>query len=171
MVLGGPERPPTANGYIYPNPIDRWQERESFRLFRKIKPPMKPPIGPEKEPIVLITFDENRNLIVHLPEELGYVTKQTTLHGGVFTINQETGEISVNIDALPGIVDTMHPNMDGGGAIFIVVIYHNSDYHLNDEDIEVKLPFGFEALDPIHDADQNTIVIIQRNKFLLEGEE
>lgn len=172
MPLEGPERLPTANGYIYPKPKDRWEQRESFKLFRIPKPPSKPedPVDPVDPPVVEITIDKERNLIVNLPGELEYVTKQTTLHGGVFTIDQSTGEVTVNVDALPGIIDTMYPNIDGGGAIFIVIIYFNPNYELKDDDIKVKLPFGFEALAPIHDANQNTIIIIQRDNFLFPEE-
>lgn len=172
VPLEGPERPPTATGYIYPNPKDRWEERESFKLFRDPESPSRPPDPPPEPPKPIeIGVDKDRNLIVNLPGELGYVTKQTTLHGGVFTIDQSTGEITVNLDAIPGIIDTMHPNIDGGGAIFIVEIFYNPNYIVTPEDIGVKLPFGFEALDPILDKDNNTIIIIQRDKFLFPEEE
>lgn len=32
----GPDRPPTSDGYQYPNPKNRWEERESFKLVQDI---------------------------------------------------------------------------------------------------------------------------------------
>lgn len=165
----GPERPPTSNGYIYPNPSDRWQERESFRLFRDPLPypgEQEPPVPPK----VTITFDEDRNLIVICPGELGYVTKQTSIHGGVYNVDKVTGEITVNMDMIPGIVETNQPNLDGGGGIFIVILFNNPDCIIVDEDIVIKIPFGFQALDPIHDSDNNIVIIIQRDEFLFPEE-
>ena len=34
----GPDRPPTADGYTYPNPKNRWEERESFKIVQDIPP-------------------------------------------------------------------------------------------------------------------------------------
>ena len=39
----GPDRPPTADGYIYPHPQNRWEERESFKLVQDIPQYIKPP--------------------------------------------------------------------------------------------------------------------------------
>lgn len=41
MPIDGPERPPTSNGYIYPHPKNRQEERESFKIFREPNPPTK----------------------------------------------------------------------------------------------------------------------------------
>lgn len=169
-MTSGPERPPTSAGYIYPNPSNRWEERESFRLFRDPLPPFKPE-PPKSDAIVIITTDADKNLEVIGPAELKYVTKQTVISGGVFTIDESTGEITIDVDMIPGIVDVNKPNVDGGGAIFIVILYYNEELNLQNDDIETKLPFGFESLDPIRDKDNNIIVIIQRDLFLLPEEE
>ena len=38
----GPNRPPTAEGYIYPHPQNRWEERESFKIVQDIPQYFKP---------------------------------------------------------------------------------------------------------------------------------
>lgn len=38
----GPARDPIAEGYIYPHPQNRWEERESFKLIQSIAPYQKP---------------------------------------------------------------------------------------------------------------------------------
>lgn len=168
-ALAGAERPPTATGYIYPNPKNRQEEQESFKLLRDPKaPPTVPtdptdPGTPAKTPDITVSIDTERNLVIDINENLKYVCKQTTLYGGVFTIDQTSGDITVNQDALPGIVDTMEPNIDGGGAIFIIIVYYNPNYAFDYSDAKITLPFGFEALAPIKDANQNSIIIIQRN--------
>lgn len=166
----GPERDPISDGYIYPHPKNRWEERESFKLFRDIAP--YPPLYPPEKipPKVLITFNEERNLIVVPQGDITYVTKQTSIDGGVFNVDHTTGEITVNSNMIPGIVDINLPNIDKGGGIFIVILYKNPDYLITDEDVVVKLPFGFQSLKPIHDENDNMIIIIQRDKFLFPEE-
>lgn len=169
-MTSGPMRDPTANGYIYPHPENRWEERESFRILRDPDPYTKPK-DPEPVYKVLITFDEDNNLQVIGPPEIGYVTKQTSVHGGVYNVDETTGDITVNTDMIPGIVDANKPNLDGGGGIFIVVLYHNPEFILSDDDIYTKLPFGFSSLKPVRDKDENIIVIIERDEFLYPEEE
>ena len=178
--LDGPERPPTAQGYIYPKPKNRSEERESFKLFRMPKPSLDPndpnnpdnpnnPNNPANKHAANIRVNKDRNLeVVLASDELNYSIKQTTLHGGVFNINETSGDISINPEALPGVIDVMQPNIDGGEPIFIVIIYYNPKFELNDKDIVVKLPFGFDALAPIRDANKNTIIVIQRDNFLYQ---
>ena len=178
--LVGPDRPPIANGYICPHPKNRQEERESFKLLRYPAPPtgtqtppdpVDPPEPPEppKPHALEVSVSENKDLIINIAGDLQYACKQTTLYGGVFTIDQSTGDVSVNTDALPGIIDAIEPNIDGGGAIFIIIVYYNPNYPFNDNDIKITLPFGFESLAPIKDANQNTIIIIQRDNFLFPG--
>ena len=38
----GPDRDPTSEGYIYPHPKNRWEERESFKLIKDIPRYIKP---------------------------------------------------------------------------------------------------------------------------------
>jgi len=230
-MVSGPERDPTAEGYQYAHPKNRWEERESFIILRDPDPPYE-----EKEDrshiLVEVGFDQNRTLYVNTPGEVGYVMKQTTLHGGVYTIDQETGEITINEDMLPGAVEVNQPNIDQGGAIFLIVLYtgeqrypefkvelpegdltvKNPEYYggpgfnlidgylyitgldgevtryelvdgkmiindpitnieIKEENIEVKIPFGYESFYPIKDKDGNVIIIIQRDPFLLPKDE
>lgn len=165
----GPERLPTSIGYIYPNPSTRWQERESFKIMRDI-PGYPLPEEPKVPPKITITLDEDRNLIVLKPDEITYITKQTSVHGGVYNVDQTTGEVTINTDMIPGIVETNKPNLDGGGGIFIVILYYNFSCPINDDDIVVKLPFGFEALPPVLDKDNNKVIIIRREEFLIPEE-
>ena len=140
------------------------EERESFRLLRDPEP-YKIPIK-ESNAIVTIGFDDYRNLHVDCPDGLVYTFKQTTIHGGIYTIDQTTGNILINEDMIPGLVETNQPNIDEGGGIFIVVLYYNGEIPITDDDIKVNLPFGFETIKYIHDENKNTIVIIQRDEFL-----
>ena len=56
----GPERKPTSNGYIYPNPKNRWEERESFKLFRDPSPYKEPEEEIEKHKVTIaITGTDN----------------------------------------------------------------------------------------------------------------
>lgn len=176
-ITSGPDRDPTSEGYIYPHPSNRWEERESFRLFNNVAPYEK---KLESEKLITITFDDNRNLLVIYRGEngkydeggvwTGYIAKQTSVDGGVYDINQTTGEITINSEMLPGIISSNQPNLDQGGGIFIVVIYYDKDNPISDDDIETKLPFGFESLKPVHDKNENIIVIIQRDEFLFPEE-
>lgn len=169
IQTAGPERLPTSTGYIYPNPANRWQQRESFKIMRKIAGyPL--PEEPKDPPKIIITLDEDRNLLVIKPDEIIYTTKQTSINGGVYNIDHNTGEVTINVDMLPDIVDVNKPNLDGGGGIYAVILYYNHSCQISDDDIVSKLPFGFETLPPIHDKDENIIVIIKREEFLIPEE-
>lgn len=169
--LEGPERPPTSQGYIYPHPKNRWEERESFKLLREVVPykPPKPKDPDEDKPyIIKIIINKEKNLEVIKPDSIKveYEFKQTTIHGGVFTIDQKSGEITVNTEMIPGIVPMNQPNVDKGPSIFIVVFYFNPVSPIDDSLIRTILPIEFESMKPIRDKDDNTIVIIQRDEFL-----
>jgi hypothetical protein len=166
--LAGPERDPTAEGYIYPHPENRFEEQDSFRFYTKQVKPPKPVVEPT---LIEVGIDDDNNFYVTGLGEFGYVTHQTTLHGGVYNLDESTGKITINAAMIPGVVHTMLPNPDEGGSIFIAVLYKDPSFHFDDEDITVKIPFGFSTIPPIHDKDGNIIVIIERDKFLLPGEE
>ena len=169
-ITKGPDRDPISQGYIYPHPENRTQERESFIIMRDI-----PRSVPEiiKEPLIFISVDENRNLSIKCPDDLTYVIKQTTITGGVFTIDENTGDIAIVENMLPGLIDVMQPNIDNGGSIYIIIFNYNEDIQFTDDDIESELPFGFERHKLIKDSNNNNILIIQRDEFLypVEGEE
>lgn len=161
----GPERSPTAQGYIYPNPKNRWEERESFKIMRDI-PTYEEPL--KKEKLLTITFDQSRNLKLIYRGETpwsGYDVKMTTITSGVFNINADTGEITINEDMLPGIVSVNQPNLNNGDEIFIITLFDPIHW----EDVEVILPFGFtETFIPYSEG--HIRVIIEYEKFLLPEE-
>ena len=249
----GPERDPIAEGYIYPHPKNRWEERESFKLVQSIAPYKKPsrdysakivvtiisnqfyyiiemPIGTAIERIQrvrycnenegkLITnisdidankiehvwkygngkYDEihlrhvfpgdfiylydsitmgkfdptnisylttDKNLIVTGPSELKYSIMQTSMSGGVFDVNQTTGEITINEDMLSGIIENTTVNADGGGGIFVIKFIKDDTIFTGLDDIEFILPFGFTVVGDVRDSNGNLIIIIKRDEFL-----
>ena len=137
-MVNGAERAPTAEGFEYPHPKNRWEERESFIIMRDVEPPYKEEVD-RSHILVEVGFDQDRMLYVHTPGELGYVMKQTTLHGGVYTIDQETGEITINEEMLPGAVEVNQPNIDQGGAIFLIVLYTGESHY---PEFKVEFPEG-----------------------------
>lgn len=161
----GPDRDPTSEGYIYPHPSNRWEERESFKITRDIPGPSRE----EKKTLIFITVDENRNLSITCPDELKYTVKQTVIHGGVFTYNED-GNIIIDQDMLPGIVDVNKPNIENGGGIYIIIFKYNENIIFTNDDISSKLPIGFELHPLIKDQNNNSIVIIQRDEFLYPEE-
>lgn len=161
----GPTRTPTAEGYIYKYPKNRWEERESFRLFRE---PGRPYIEKDDhEYIITIDFDDKKNLRISGPDGLRFDIKQTSINSGVFNVDHESGETTINVNMIPGLVNKNEVNLDGGGGIYIIVLYgDNTSY--KDSDIQVIVPFGLTVAPYIHDGN-NTIVIIQRDEFLMHG--
>lgn len=271
----GPERDPIAEGYIYPHPKNRWEERESFKLIRDIPPMHYEAMDKVYDKLITIamipnkyfkifemhlgqifqriqrirevrddtlitnimtinrsdilkkwTYDNgaykelldrriykgdfiylwdidtrgdfdpvseywtrDRNFLVLSPNDLQYVTIQTSVDGGVYNIDEETGEITINEDMLPGPIDNSQCNYETGGGLFLVKFFNHtireyepdpgqivdttSPYHqydIKDEDIEIIIPFGFEHIGNVVDSEGNLIVIIQRDKFLLPEE-
>jgi len=167
----GPERDPTSEGYIYPHPENRWQERESFKIVRDIPSPNYED-NIEKSSLIFITLDNDRNLFITCPEELKYIIKQTVTTGGIYTYDEE-GNIHIDEDMLPGIIESNKPNIDNGGGIYIIIFFKNDDIQFTDEDISYKLPFGIVLHPIIKDKNGNSLVIIQKDEFLypVEGEE
>lgn len=158
----GAERKPIAEGYIYSNPKNRWEERESFRLVRTIAPYVKPG---EVKPnyLVIITLDEDKNIKVIRPEGISYITRSTTVVSGVWQVDSDTGEITVDEDMLNGLIESNKPSIDGEDSLFIVILTPNEDITLSDDDIGYDLPFGFTVIKPYaHISDGSTVVIIAR---------
>lgn len=255
----GPERDPIAEGYIYPHPKNRWEERESFKLFRNIPRFIKSEIKKDLKLITIAiektskyvifemndgdeitkdvqqiyditkdTFITNKqeivkdnisniwryykgkhvkvkprrvykynyvyiwntnilgefngniensyinrdsNIIVVSPKEIYYDIKQTSLHGGIFDIDPTNGNITINESMIPGIIESTQPSISTGGSIFIITLHQTNELQITNDDIDIKLPFGFEALTPFRDKDDNVIVIIRRDPFLFPEEE
>ena len=87
------------------------------------------------------------------------------------TILSSYQKVTINTNMIPGLVSVNEPNLDGGDGLFIVILYHNPDVQINNNDIAVKLPFGFIPLKPIWDENNNIIIIIARDKFLIPEKE
>lgn len=159
----GPERGPTADGYIYKQPKNRWEERESFKIFRPI---YKKPLEEVKPPIIGISFDENRNLVVNGPEGMKYTMYQSSINSGVFSIDHTTGEVTVNPHMLDAMVPENEINLDGGDGIYLIAIDPIDGVEVANEDIEYKVPFGFAVHDPIRSDEGKLIIIVERDPFL-----
>ena len=168
-LTSGPDRDPTSQGYIYPHPSNRWQERESFRLTRDIPKPVPKP-SKKDTALIVITINDERNLNISCPKGLEYKIKQTTIDGGVYTIGND-GNIIIDENMLPGIVEVNKPNLDGSGATYIILFKKNPDIPFEEDDIYSELPFGFERRKLIKNIDGNDLVIIQRDEFLYPREE
>lgn len=165
-TTSGPERDPISTGYIYPNPANRWEERESFKLVRDIPRSIDKPEDISKSSLIFITVDDDRNLSITCPEELKYVVKQTVINGGVFTYDENDGSIIIDEDMLPAIVDVNKPNIDNGGGLYIIIFEYNENIQFTDDDVNSKLPFGFELHSIIKDSNNNSIILVQKDEFL-----
>lgn len=168
----GPERKPISIGYIYPNPKNRWEERESFKLTRDIPPYVEPP-KEVKEYLITIQFDENNNFEILRPEGLEIDIRATTETGGVFQIDSETGEITIDEEMLEASVSQNNPSLDGEQSVFFVIFKYNENIPYTDDDITAILPFGFMRIIPYcHTKDKDTIVIITKvNPEFFPGED
>lgn len=167
----GPDRGPISYGYLYPEPKNRKEERESFKIVRPIKPYPSFEDPEEEIPKILITFDDDRTFIVIKQVDIEHDVKQSSINSGVYDFNHTTGEVTINTNMIPGLVSVNEPNLDGGDGLFIVILYHNPEVQINNNDIAVKLPFGFIPLKPIWDENNNIIIIIARDKFLIPEKE
>ncbi len=99
-----------------------------------------------------------------------YDIKQSSINGGVFSIDHETGEITVNNDMLESLPVVNEPNFDKGDGVYIIRLYFDGYNPITDADILVKVPWGFEVHLFIHDY-KDTIIIIERDPFLMHGKE
>lgn len=158
----GPERKPTAKGYIYSDPKNRWEERESFRLVRSI-PPYTPPEKVIKEYLITIQFDENLNFEVIRPEGLEIDIRSTPEVSGVYQIDPDTGTITIDEEMLAASVSQNNPSLYGEHSLFFVIFKYNENITYTDDDITAILPFGFMRIIPYaHTENGDTIVIITK---------
>lgn len=158
----GPERPPTATGYEYPHPANRWEERESFKLIHDVKP-----YRPELRVYSLkVTVDKEHNLKFTGPEYGSVVLYQTSIFGGVFNIEQETGKMTVNMDMLASEVPVNLPNLDNGEGVFIAIVTTTSGNALTEDDIRYELPIGFSGHLYAVLPDNRLVVVIERDIFM-----
>lgn len=175
-LTAGPDRDPTAEGYIYPHPENRWQERESFKLFHELEPYKKPEKeDPLANKIIIVYFDENKNLAVKCPPELKYRFYSSSIIAGVWNLYVEDGHVE-GVEAMyPGVIEETLPNADGNNSIFLALLYTTYDeenqytsdpaiYEVHDEDIGTILPFGFTSF-IVHDDKGNTIVAIEKIQY------
>ena len=169
-LTSGPDRDPISEGYIYPHPKNRWEERESFKITRDIP---KVEDKPEEVKLIHVTFDSERNLDITCPEELEYIIRLTVATGGIYTIDETTGEIIIDEDMLPGTIESNKPNINDNASYFIIIFKPNNDIQFTNDDISSKMPLGFELLPLIKDKDNNSILIIEKDMFLYpeEGDE
>lgn len=167
-----PERPPTAEGYKYPHPKNRWEQRESFKLVhdeeyfeeKPVEPGEDPFIPKEQETRILITINKEKNMDVICKDgELDWEVKYATLHGGVFDINQDTGEILINEDAARNLMKQLHfENTDKKQSILAVIIHPKEDYEFTKKDVSHKLPFGYISINSVFLENGDFVSIIQR---------
>lgn len=166
-MTSGPDRDPTAEGYQYPHPQNRWEERESFKLTESIPSPDVESRHPPKEYMINIYFAEDGTLTVDGPDWLRYLRIQTGLSSGIFDVNQTTGEITVIPEMLPGDVETNVPSIDGNDGLFVVILYQDRYHEFTDDDINAILPYEFIVLPYAHNED-STIVIIKREEHVID---
>ncbi len=165
--LPGPIRTPTSDGYIYKFPKNRWEERESFKVIRKIAPYL--PEYKEPEFIIKVDFDEDRNLEITAPEGIEWVIYQSTINGGVYSIDDNTGEIVVNESMLTECPEVNHPNYNDANGIYVIRFFYNHEVQYTKDDILVKVPFGFDVQIIKGDTESDAYVIIEVDPFLLHG--
>ncbi|MCM1439777.1 MAG: hypothetical protein NC131_11350 [Roseburia sp.] len=165
-LTAGPEREPTAPGYIYPNPINRWEERESFKITKD-----PTPYHPEvKVYPIRITVDKERNLHIEGPEYESDVLYETSIFGGVYNVDQSNGQISINVDMLTPEIEINLPNVDGGDGIFIAIVKTKNNVRLMESDIDFDLPIGFSGHLYGRTSDDRLIVVIERDIFMFPPE-
>lgn len=161
----GPEREPTATGYIYPNPANRWEERESFKI---VSDPT--PYHPEvKVYPIRVTVDDNRNLQIDGPEYVASVLFQTSIFGGVYNVDQATGKVTINIDMLTPEIEVNQPNVDGGDGILVALVQTRSGTHLMESDIDFDLPIGFSGHLYGYE-EERLIIVVERDIFMFPPE-
>jgi hypothetical protein len=121
--------------------------------------------------LITITTDEDKNISILGPDSLTYDLKESTITGAVYSIDHTSGDVVINEEMLDALVNKNQINLDNGLGIYIISINDESvGVPFTDDDIDFKLPFGFETVTIIH-KDGNTIIIIQKDVIVLEGED
>jgi hypothetical protein len=162
--LRGAERPPTSTGYQYPNPANRSQERESFMIHSINRDPTL--YDPSKKVLVHIYVDWSKSLAVAAPSQIKYLIRETTVHGAVFTVDENTGVITIHGPAeAPELSSQI--KIDGRDAIFVVLIYQNSQIPVTFDNVDVGLPWGY-TYKKIKDPDNNIVVLIKPEAWVYE---
>ena len=159
--LKGADRPPTSIDYKYQHIENREQERDSFIIFGEIASAKHKPTIYDKY-IVVIEFNENGfNILSEL--KVDYEAYWSTIHSGVYSIDEITGEYIVNENMLPGLVESAEGNFDNSDSVVIMKITANKE--ITKDDIWVITPFGFDW----HTIDGNNCVyiIIKLDPFFL----
>lgn len=164
-MTAGPERDPISDGYRYPHPRNRWEERESFKLFQDIAPYRKPR---KKDPLVTVEINKERNITVYGEIVDSFTAYQTSIDGGIYSTTED-GKIHINLEMLTPEVEANSPNADGGDAIWIIVI-RTPGTILTREDILYRVPIGFRGYFYSYDEDGNAVVVIERDVFLYPPE-
>lgn len=158
---------PTSEDYICPHPIDRTEERESLVIIRK---PQKTSIGTTInwiEPLITVEIDRDANEFIFKPDNLIYTIYQTSTTGGIYTVNETTGEVIINYDIIDDLVPVIQPNLeDNLQNVFIVKIPKTQEFQFTKKDIFVLLPFWFSHL-PIIETETDFIIIIKTDREVL----
>ena len=156
---------PTSEDYICPHPLDRLEERESFVIIRKNKSQADLPA--HEKYLITIGIDRDATKFIIEPDGLIYAIYQTSTTGGVYTVNETTGEVIINYDIINGLVPVIQPNLeDNLQNVFVVKINKSQSFDFTINDIYVLLPFWFNNL-PIIETETEFIIIIRTNREVL----
>jgi hypothetical protein len=157
---------PTSENYICPHPMDRIEERESLVIIRK---PKKSSTSGSNwiEPLITIEIDRDANEFIFKPDNLIYTIYQTSTTGGIYTINETTGEVIINYDIINELVPVIQPNLeDNLQNVFVIKISKIQEFQFTKKDIFVLLPFWFSYL-PIIETQTDFIIIIKTDREVL----
>jgi len=98
-------------------------------------------------------------IIIRKPPGMNHIVKMLSIHGGVWSIDESSGELGIVVENLPGVLEMMTYTSE---AVWGIIFYNNPDIPINANDIHIDITFGFKVLGPIVDADGNTIILIRR---------
>ena len=156
---------PTSADYICPHPMDRIEERESLVIIRK---PKKSPITPNWiEPLITVEIDRDANEFIFKPNNLIYAIYQTSTTGGIYTVDETTGEVIINYDIINELVPVIQPNLNNNlQNVFVIKISKIQEFQFTENDIFILLPFWFSHL-PIIETETDFIIIIKTNREVL----
>lgn len=159
---------------------DRIGEQQSFLLYKDPKTIVEH--ENEKFWKIIITIDDEFKFKVDKPKFIDYVVYSSTIIGGVFDINEITGDIIVNEDAIIGAsyeffndmvskadeiqlkpFDSskyeIHPNITNEPNIFAVVFHGEGIENIKLEDVKCVLPLRVGVL-KLSRAENHDIVLV-----------
>jgi hypothetical protein len=144
---------------------------ESYEIFSEIDPYQ----APEKNYLITVMINKRKTknrLIITSDVVKSWLVYQTTINGGVFTIDEE-GEIVVNKKMLDPEVATNRPNFDDSSTVYIIVLT-TDDIEITEDDIDYQLPVGFSGHLAIpaeqETSDGTTMIVIEKDMFIYYGD-